>query len=384
MRIAILAATFLVIVPLMPGQTATPPPLPSPVVVFEQAGDANYHIPSMVIARNGAVLAFCEERWKSAGDNVTECHIVLRRSLDGGCTWLPMATLRRKDNGNFHMGSACVDQTTGTVLLMCGGGWLKSNDNGATWTDWKPRIVQPKDGMGGSTHGSAPGITLQYGPAKGRLLWPARTVDRSAGYNDDSIPDRQAHCFSTALYSDDHGETILRANVFLKGTGEACLAERLDGAVYFNARAYFGDNHRRNALSTDGGLHFGDEGIDSTLNEVVQGTCAGMVRYPPELIGGADLVLFCNPDATGKVRCHGVIRGSLDRGRTWKYAKELNSANDWFDYSSVAVARDGNILVLAKSTATGKGAPGFSQACSMVLFRVGLDWLTDGELKPRR
>ncbi|NCP29483.1 MAG: hypothetical protein COZ06_07215 [Armatimonadetes bacterium CG_4_10_14_3_um_filter_66_18] len=106
-----------------------------------------------------------------------------------------------------------------------------------------------------------------------------------------------------------------------------------------------------------------------------------MVRYPPELIGGADLVLFSNPDAKESVRCHGGLRGSVDGGRTWKYARKLNTASDWFDYSSVAVAGDGTLLVLAKSTATGRGVPGFAKACSMVIFRVSLDSLTNGELR---
>ena len=354
------------------------PPL---VTVFEQGADANYHIPGLVVANNGNVLAFCEERWKSAGDNVGECHIVLRRSLDEGRTWLPMQTLRRREGGKFHIGSACVDRTTGTVLLICGGGWLRSEDSGATWTDWKPSIVTPPDGMGGGTHGSAPGITLQHGTAKGRLLWPARAVDKTDGYNDGSIPDRRAKCYSTALYSDDHGKTIHRANVFLQGTGEACLVERADGAVYFNARAYFDDNHRRTALSTDAGRTFGKEGMAPSIVEVKQGTCAGMVRCPPKLIGGADLVLFCNPAAKESTRCHGVLRGSRDGGRTWVYSKELNSTSDWFDYSSVAVTHDGTILVMAKSTATGRGSPGFAKACSMVVFRVSVEWLTEGEMK---
>jgi sialidase-1 len=364
------------------GPVAAPPAV---ITVFEQGGDANYHIPSLVVANDGTVLAFCEERWKAAGDNVAECHIVLRRSRDQGRTWLPMVTLHRKEGGKFHMGSACVDRATGTVLLMCGGGWLKSDDSGATWTDWKPRTVAPADGMGGSTHGSGPGVTLQYGDAKGRLLWPARAVDKSNGYSDGSIPDRQAKCYSTALYSDDHGKTIQRANVFLRGTGEACLVERMDGTVYFNARAYFDDHRRRTALSRDAGRSFGDEGIDPSITEISQGVCAGMVRYPAKLIGGADLVLFSNPDTQSRVRCHGVLRGSRDGGRTWAYAKQLNSASDWFDYSSIAVAHDGTILVMAKSTATGRGLPGFAKACSMIVFRVSLEWLTDGQIDlPRR
>ena len=378
------AVVVLVVAILLPSGALCAGPVPaSPAVitVFEQRGDANYHIPNLVVANDGTVLAFCEERWKSAGDDVGECHIVLRRSLDEGRTWLPMQTLRRKQGAKFHMGSASVDRATGTVLLMCAGGWLQSDDSGATWTDWKPNVVAPPDGMGGGTHGSAPGVTLQYGPAEGRLLWPARAVDRTDGYNDGSIPDRRAKCYSTALYSDDHGKTIHRANVFLQGTGEACLVERLDGVVYFNARAYFNDHRRRTALSRDAGRSFGEEGTDPSIVEINQGTCAGMVRYPPQLIGGADLVLFSNPDARQSVRCHGVLRGSRDGARTWAYRKELNSTSDWFDYSSVAVAQDGTILVMAKSTATGRGAPGFAKACSMVVFRVSLEWLTDGQLE---
>jgi sialidase-1 len=368
---------------LLPEVVRADPATASPAVisVFEQGGDANYHIPNLVVANDGTVLAFCEERWKAAGDNVGECHIVLRRSLDEGRTWLPMVTLRRKDGDKFHMGSACVDRATGTILLMCGGGWLKSEDSGATWTDWEPSIIAPADGMGGSTHGSTPGVTLQYGIAKGRLLWPARTVDKTDGYNDSNIPDRRAKCYSTVLHSDDHGKTIHRGNVFLRGTGEACLVERLDGGVCFNARAYFSDHRRRTALSKDGGRTFAEEGMDASIMEVDQGTCAGVIRYPPQLIGGADLVLFSNPDAEESVRCHGVLRGSRDGARTWAYAKELNSASDWFDYSSLAVTHDGTILVMAKSTATGRGVPGFAKACSMIVFRVSLEWLTEGQME---
>lgn len=71
--------------------------------------------------------------------------------------------------------------------------------------------------------------------------------------------------------------------------------------------------------------------MDASIMEVDQGTCAEMIRYPPQLIGGVDLVLFSNPDAKETVRCHGVLRGSRDGARTWAYAKELNSAGDWFD-----------------------------------------------------
>ena len=38
-------------------------------------------------------------------------------------------------------------------------------------------------------------------------------------------------------------ETIHSSNYFLQGTGEACLVERINGDLHFNARAYFGDTN---------------------------------------------------------------------------------------------------------------------------------------------
>ena len=77
----VIVAFVSVMLPLLKAAGAEPKS-PSVVTVFEQDDDANYHIPNLVVANDGTVLAFCEERWRSPWDNVAECHIVLRRSLD--------------------------------------------------------------------------------------------------------------------------------------------------------------------------------------------------------------------------------------------------------------------------------------------------------------
>ena len=343
-------------------------------IIIAQRKHAYYHVPSVVIAPDGSILAFCEERWRSPCDDTGECHIVMKKSVDGGENWGELVHLKKDASAKYHMGSASVDPDTKKVLLMCGGGWLQSADNGDSWVDWQPLVHD----AAGSTHGSAPGIVIQYGEHKGRILWPARTIVTSDGYDDLSIPDRQAKCYSMALYSDDHGETIHSSNCFMQGTGEACLAERLNGELYFNARAYFNDGQRHTAVSKDGGAHFVEQGPAAQLKEVRQGCCASMVRYPPDLCGGQDILLFANPDNAGRDREHGVVHASFDGGRSWPVKRTITDWGNWFDYSAMTVAHDGTILLMYKTTLRMAGMPAtMNDCCSMAIARFDLDWVTE-------
>lgn len=345
-------------------------------IIFPQAAHAFYHVPSLVVASDGSLLAFCEERWRSPCDDTGECHIVVKKSRDHGRTWGPLIHLRRKVGAKYHMGSAAVDATTGRVLLLCGGGNLQSADNGESWQDWHPVLDDSSGAQRASTHGSAPGISIQYGVYKDRILWPARTIVSTEGYDDHSTLDRQIKCYSMALYSDDYGATLHGSTYFLQGTGEACLAERLDGAIYFNARAYFDDHRRRIALSRDGGASFVETGTASGLREIGQGCNASLVRYPPALCGGRDILLFVNPDTTGSHREHGVVHVSTDGGESWPLKKAISRWGEWFDYSSAAVAHDGTIVVMYKTTPSMKGIAAASDGCcSMAVARFDFGWL---------
>ncbi|WP_319409738.1 sialidase family protein [uncultured Desulfosarcina sp.] len=345
-------------------------------LLFKQKDHAFYHVPSIVIAPDGSVLAFCEERWRSPCDDTGECHIVMKKSTDHGQTWGDLIHLRKKAEEKHHMGSAVTDPATGNVMLMCGGGWLKSGDNGETWQEWRPTVNIIEGTTGNSTHGSGPGIVLLHGKNKGRIVWPARTIVSKDGYNDSSIPDRQEKCFSSAMYSDDCGATIHCSNYFLQGTGEACLAERLNGELYFNTRAYFDDGRRYTAISHDGGSHFSEGVPDGQLREVQQGCNASMVRYPQDLCGGRDILLFANPDSSGKIREHGVVHVSFDGGKSWPLKKAVTRWGEWFDYSAMAVSHDGTILLMYKTTPDMTGMPiSADGCCSMALIRFDLDWL---------
>jgi len=345
-------------------------------IIFPQKDHAFYHVPSIVVAPDGSILAFCEERWRSPCDDTGQCHIVMRKSMDGGKTWGKMIHLRQKEGAKYHMGSAVTDPVSQTVLLMCGGGWLKSADNGNTWQDWNPRVYDAKGCKGVSTHGSAPGIIKRYGEHRGRILWPARTIVSKDGYDDRSITDRREKCNSMVLYSDDSGNTIHASNYFLKGTGEACLAERINGDLYLNARAYWDDGKRYTAISTDGGAKFLETAGDDTLREISQGCNASMVRYPPQLCDGRDILLFANPDTNGANREHGVVHMSEDGGGTWPIKKEISPWGDWFDYSTMTVTQDGVILVMYKTTPSMQGlASSPDECCSMALARFDIKWV---------
>src|SRR5436853_2190162 len=86
------------------------------VFVAGQGGYHTYRIPAMVVATNGAVLAFCEGRKAGVGDS-GKIDLLLKRSLDGGTTWGPMAVVR-EDAGNVCGNPApVVDQVTGEIFL---------------------------------------------------------------------------------------------------------------------------------------------------------------------------------------------------------------------------------------------------------------------------
>src|SRR5205814_1042781 len=80
-----LRLSFLLSVLSVPFLTAAEP-TQIDVFVSGQDGYHTYRIPSIIRAKNGALLAFCEGR-KSAGGDSGNIDLLLKRSTDGGHTW---------------------------------------------------------------------------------------------------------------------------------------------------------------------------------------------------------------------------------------------------------------------------------------------------------
>lgn len=363
-------------------------------LLFASGGRSNYRIPSIVVTNDGTVLAFCNDRKDSVIDHAEEVAVVCARKLPDG-TWTEIRTLAGIPGWTCMIGSAVYDSGTDTIfcssgrnpvarnefgkytaedlaamekeaeerarsLGICRGPFLlSSSDGGETWTE-RPFLVEgrpfvrPYDGievtLGGSCHGSAHGIQLRHGEHAGRLLCPSRVaVGRY-----DTWDGLRTRSYNNSVYSDDHGMTWKASAPVQPATGEGTLIERGDSTVLYNSRAYFGDQKRYLAVSTDGGETYGDFRADDFLIEEKSLGCnASFLRVErddlPEdarnlLPDGADSVtVFVNPRSEKRNTMTACI--SFDSGDAWEKTKLI-----WKDacaYSSLDYSKaDGHFYLL--------------------------------------
>ncbi len=176
------------------SSTASASGLPlTDVFVSGREGYHTYRIPALIVAGDGALLAFCEGRKKAQSD-AGDIDLLVKRSIDGGKTWGPQEVVW--DDGENTCGNPCpvVDRTTGTIWLPMTWNHGKdtenqikqntgkdtrrvflthSDDNGRTWA--KPREITAevkRPEWRWYATGPGVGIQLTRGPWKGRLLIP--------------------------------------------------------------------------------------------------------------------------------------------------------------------------------------------------------------------
>ena len=347
--------------------------------VFVNGGRAYYRIPSLVVSKDGTILALANRRVGSGADGLPETHLVLRRSLDNVKTWLPIQDLFAREGWGGSIGSAIKDDTTGMIMVTYhrnpgtdaaitqakkdkeedGAFIARSMDSGETWTHEK-LILKPNDmGKLGGCHGSGPGITLQFGSKKGRLLIPAYFTAKRR----QDLETRKKHQYSCAIYSDDHGRTWKTSGPAQVGTDESCLAEISSGEIYLNSRTNLRDYKRRTAWSYNGGETFTDIGIEPALIEGADGCNASIVRYPERLSNGKTLLIFSNPANVPKKRRRMTVFLSFDEGKTWPVSRLIHQG--YSSYSALAVSSDGTIYCL------------YEMDDKIVLACFNLAWVTD-------
>lgn len=305
------------------------------------AGTEGYHtfrIPSLLVTPKGTVLAFSEGRKKGRGD-AGDIDVVLKRSTDGGKTWLPMQVV--VDDADNTIGNPCpvVESSTGTIWLLLThnlgkdtekairdgtskgtrGVWVTSSrDEGATWS--KPvDITKDVKDPNWTWYATGPGVGVQL--ASGRLLIPCDHTTAKTRVN-----------HSHVIYSDDKGVTWKKGGVLGEKTNECQVVERRDGSVLLNMRSYHGKNRRAVATSRDGGTTWTDVTLDEALVEPV---CQGSLIN----LANKDHLLFSNPASTKREKM--TVRLSEDGGKTWPFARELHRG--LAAYSCLAVMPDGEI-----------------------------------------
>ena len=328
-----------------------------------QDGYHTYRIPSLIVAPNGDLLAFCEGRRNSRSDH-GDLDLMLKRSEDGGETWSAQQVVYGEE-GEITIGNPCpvVDMDTGTVwlpfcrdndevLITC------SIDDGTTWTEPEEITREVKDGAW-TWYAAGPGVGIQlrHGEHRGRLVIPCdhRAPDT---YNNGS------HTF----YSDDHGESWQLGGAIQPGANECQVVELDDGRLVMNIRMQeFNQGHRGVACSDDGGETWAelrhDEGLPCPICQA-------------SFVGSRDYLLFSNPVPPGEAaagrgeRVNTTVRLSEDEGDTWPVARLLHEGPG--AYSCLCVLPEGEIGCLYEA--------GSEHAYEHLVFaKFPRGWLEEGQ-----
>ena len=342
------------------GDAALQQPSEAFVDVFS-LGDGGYpyiRIPSVVTTKHGVILAFAEGR--QGGDH-SENDIILKRSTDGGKSWGAVQVISEMGGDSLNDPCAAALESGRVLLLfqrypkgyhtgklgnavMADPGYggptntqsflTYSDDDGVTWTPPEDvsRALKPENVVSVGSPGI--GIELQFGPHKGRIVWPLYEVMPEGG------GDRFWH--NRAGFSDDGGRTWkLGARIALDNVegsaNEAQVVELQDGRLLMNARGSTGKPCRKAAVSNDAGETWEPMREDCAL---VAPPCMGSIIGCASPEGGNRLVLVSLPNTTNS-RSNGAIFVSSDGGETWAAKKVIYPGG--FGYSCLTILPDGRV-----------------------------------------
>jgi sialidase-1 len=345
-------------------------------------GYNRYRIPSLIVTKQGSLLAFCEGR---TGGDSGDIDTLVRRSEDGGTTWGKSQVVW--SDGSNTCGNPCpvVDYNTGRIYLLST--WnlgtdkesqiiafkskdvrhpyiCHSDDDGKSWS--KPVCISDSarlDDWRWYATGPGIGIQIKRGKYADRLVIPANhsyTETRDGVFKKNNKYGYGSH----VIYSNDHGRTWQISETITPGCNESQVMELSDGSLMMNMRSYNRKQRRAISISKDGGEHWSEITHDPTLIEPV---CqASMMTYNHGKNRNNSLVLFSNP-ADKKSRIRMTVRLSYDDGRTWPVSKILHDGPA--AYSCLAVLPNGEIACFYEA---GERNP---YEC-MIFEKFALGWLT--------
>lgn len=340
--------------------------IPPGVPLKGHAADATkygYRIPSLLVTKQGSVLAFSERRL-GLHDHAQN-DIVLKRSTDNGKTW-SQEIVAHEDGMHSINDPLTVQLDNGRILLMFArfpygrhardAGWIKmadlgyddpaanvltfichSDDDGKTWS--KPidisRQVKPAQLLNANTPGAM--IQLTRGPHKGRVitgLWGTLPITKNGK--------RTREWRILVAYSDDNGNTWKRTEPLKDGSGvgfgnECQVAEASNGDIVLISRNQDGETFRKKSISKDGGATWSPLQIDRGLPSVA---CMGSIIKGPTKKDGTWDLWASFPSNAG--RHDGQLVTSKDNGKTWQLQRVFYGP---FAYSALQVAADQSALL---------------------------------------
>lgn len=344
----------------------TAPDAVSEITLFESGKDGydTYRIPSIIEAKNGTLLAFCEAR-KNGRSDTGNIDLVMKRSTDSGMSWSDQVVLWDDDQNTCGNPCPVVDQTTGNIslLLTWNSGKVHerdiaigfgedsrrvflttSADHGQTWSE-PTDITANTKAQSWSWYATGPGagIQIQNGPHAGRLVIPCDHKEPQNGTID---------YYSHVIYSDDAGTTWqLGGRSPQPKTNECELVELIDARLMLNMRNYrSGAKVRQVCFSSDGGATWGDQRQDKTLVEPICQASIRRIAWPEgSFLEGSEargratdagLIVFSNPAHPTKRR-QMTVRASIDDGQTWPYSKLIHQGDS--AYSCLIKLPDGMV-----------------------------------------
>jgi sialidase-1 len=349
-------------------------------------GYHTYRIPALTVTKAGALLAFAEGRKEGAGD-VGDVDLLLRRSLDGGRTWLPVQVLWDDGRNACSNPIVVVERTTGEIILivthnigaqkdqmtlMAGRGaghgtvWvMKSRDEGVTWTaptEITSQVKLPDMGF----YAVGPGVGVQL--KSGRIVMPSFYRP----FSPETATRREIQFSSRAhvIYSDDQGASWKVGGIAPSGTNECQMVQLSDGRLMLNMRSFHRLNQRAVAISDDDGISWKQFRHD---DELIEPTCqASIITASDGTNRNKKLLLFANP--ASKRRENMTVRLSEDEGESWPHANVLHPGLS--AYSCLAALGDGKFACLYERSTE----PGAKEAYDKITFATfDLEWVKSGK-----
>lgn len=354
----------------------------------------NYRVPGILCTTNGVILATVEAR-TGTGSDWDGNDILLRRSLDGGVSWLPPQQVVSHETygpgpvSNFVL----FADGDGTVhALYCHNYervfYLRSGDDGATFSP----PVEITDSLT-AFRAEYPWRVIATGPGhgiqlrNGRLLVPVWMSDGSGTeFGAGKLGHRPSEV--ATIFSDDGGASWQCGEIFVHSDGriinpsETLAVELDDGRVLCNIRSESPQNRRLISISPDGAGRWTEPVFDEALLEPV---CMGsLLRLRQPTAEGRGVYLFANPDnleneltPPGRNLAHDrkrlTVKMSGDDCTTWPLSRVLEAGPS--GYSDLAEASDGSILCIYERGMLER----MTDTASVAIARFDRAWLSAGE-----
>ncbi|QDT79005.1 Sialidase precursor [Gimesia maris] len=329
-----------------------------PKTVLFEARDGLYHhyrIPGIITTSQGTLLAYCEAR-KAAGD-WANIDILMRRSTDGGKTWLAPQTIHDAKENTVNNVVAFADAQTGQVhLLYCENYgrcfYIDSKDDGKTFSDPVEitRVFEQfRKEYDWNVIATGPGHGIQL--QNGRLLVPVWLSIGGKKHRPSSV---------ATIFSDDHGKTWQRGDIIVKqgdtvagetvvNPSETVAVQLFDNQVLVNIRTESNPHRRLVAVSDNGATNWISKHFDDQLREPV--CMASILRLPASKSQPRNAIVFANPDnlenktkrrKPNRDRKNLTLQVSFDDCQTWASKQVLEPGIS--GYSDLAALPDGTIF----------------------------------------